>query len=97
MNFDYIYSMPPIDFWEGAGVVTGPIADAVLEQMPEEPRTRIVYGLLIPIPGSCELEPVYLCKADNNGTTYVFSKYEIKQRIAKDLRIISSSTYPYSI
>ena len=94
MTFDYIYSMPPIDFWDGAGVIIGPIADAVLEQMPEEPRNKTVYAILIPIPGSCELEPIYLCKADNNGTVYVFSLYEIKDSFAESLEVIRTPYTP---
>jgi hypothetical protein len=41
--------------------------------MPEPPRAPIVYKLLYFYAGEQELFPIYLCKADNNGTVYVFS------------------------
>ena len=41
--------------------------------MPEEPRDGSVYKLYVPCPDTFQLEPIYLCKAENNGTVYIFS------------------------
>ena len=67
--------MDPIDFWEKAELADRIIQDAVLEQMPETPRDGDVYKLVIPDPPM--LREIYLCKADNNGTTYIFSDFDI--------------------
>ena len=75
MVFKHIYQMDPIDFWEKAELADRIIQDAVLEQMPETPRDGDVYKLVIPDPPM--LREIYLCKADNNGTTYIFSDFDI--------------------
>jgi len=76
-KFSYIYGMPPIDFWEGSVFPSEAEHYAVLSQMPEEPRSEIVHKLFIPVPGNPELVPVFLCKAENNGTVYMFSDTKI--------------------
>lgn len=75
MKFKHIYQMQPIDFWDKAELADEIIRDAVLEQMPEGPRDYCVYKLVLPYPPM--LREVYLCKADNNGTTYIFSDFDI--------------------
>lgn len=77
MEFKYICMLEsPIDFWDKAEIADSIIQDAVLKQMPEEPRCGIVYKLVFPNPP--ELAEVYLCKADNNGDTYIFSNFDVK-------------------
>lgn len=76
--FEYIYTICPIDFWSGAQEADCYETEIVLRQMPEEPRDERVYKLYLPDPGSSCIMPVYLCKADNNGTIYVFSHWDIK-------------------
>jgi len=75
--FKYVYWTFPIDFWSGACVAEDDIAEAVLDQMPEAPRNGAVYKLMLPNPGDPSLCPIYLCKADNNGTIYIFSDWNI--------------------
>ena len=77
MIHEYVYATAPIDFWEGAMYASNRERELVLRQMPEEPRDGEVYKLYLFIPGECELTPVLLCKADNNGTVYVFSEREL--------------------
>ena len=71
--FNYIYEIAPIDYWENALTPSMEEADRVLAQMPEESRDRRVYKLIMFKNGEYELFPVYLCKAENNGTVYIFS------------------------
>lgn len=78
-------SMGPIDFWDGAvwherpsffvGTGNDCLWQEVLDNMPEEPREYKVYETLIPVPYYLAMIPIYLCKADNNGTVYVLSRY----------------------
>ena len=75
MEFKHIYQCMPIDYWEKAELADSIIAKAVLKQMPEEPRDGYVYKLFIPYPP--ELTEIYLCKADNNGTVYIFSDVDL--------------------
>jgi hypothetical protein len=75
--FNHIYEIAPIDHWENALIPSMDEADRVLAQMPEEPRDFRVYKLLMFKNGECELFPVYLCKAENNGTVYIFSDIEL--------------------
>ena len=75
--FKHIYEMAPIDHWENALVPSTEEADRVLAQMPEEPRDFRVYKLLMFKNGEYELFPVYLCKAENNGTVYIFSDIDL--------------------
>jgi hypothetical protein len=71
--FPYIYEMAPIDFWDNCLTPSMEEEERVLKQMPEKPRIPTVYKLLYFFAGECELFPIFLCKADNNGTVYVFS------------------------
>lgn len=71
--FAYIYEIAPIDFWDNCLTPSMEEEERVLYQMPEVPRTPVVYKLLYFYAGEQELFPIYLCKADNNGTVYVFS------------------------
>lgn len=77
-KFKHIYGIPPIDFWEGAVYPNDSELYSVLEQMPEEPRSETVYKLYIPVPDNCQLVPIFLCKAENNGTVYIFSDTDLK-------------------
>ena len=70
----YIYSIPPIDYWGNATVANEKMTQVILKEMPEEPRDGIVYKCMVP--GDTELESVYICKADNNGSTYLFSNFD---------------------
>lgn len=75
MEFKHIYQCEPIDYWEKAELADDIITKAVLKQMPDEPRDGCVYKLLIPDPPG--LTEIYLCKADNNGTVYIFSDVDL--------------------
>ena len=75
MKFKNIYEAEPIDFWDRAELADEYTTAAVLEQMPETPRDGKVYK--IPFPNPPELSEIYLCKADNNGTIYIFSNFDI--------------------
>ena len=81
-DFRYIWAGPPIDFWECAEVAGIDETDNVLRQMPEEPRERLV--LVTWMPYDCELVPLFMCKADNNGTTYFFCDFDIVTYYAKE-------------
>ena len=74
--FVYIKS-EPVDWWDGAVVEDSAISAEVLAKMPEEPRYPVVYKTFVPY--SNRLEPIYLCKADNNGDTYIFTTREIHE------------------
>lgn len=69
-EFENIIGIPPIDFWENAMVAGSEETARVLAQMPEEPREEVVYKVYVP--GDSDLAVVYMCKASNNGTTYLF-------------------------
>lgn len=75
MKFNHVYMMDPIDFWEKATLADEYTTAAVLAQMPEPPRNETVYKLILPDPP--EFSEVYLCKADNNGTIYIFSNFDL--------------------
>lgn len=77
MKFKYVYSMDPIDIWEKAERADSIIEEAVIRQMPECPRYPEVFKLVMPDPPM--LREVYLCKADNNGTIYIFSDFDLKK------------------
>ena len=74
-TFKYIWRIPPIDFWAGAMIADASETKKVLNSMPEEPRSETVYVTYVP--GDTELTPVYICKADNNGTTYLFADEDV--------------------
>lgn len=74
-RFEHIYMSPPIDWWGNAILATEEESGRVLSQMPEEPRDGNVYKLYVPYPNGFKIVPIYLCKAENNGTVYIFSDY----------------------
>ena len=74
-KFNHIWWTFPIDFWENAIVAGDEEAQRVLSQMPEEPRDNLVFKTYMPWDG--ELAVIYMCKADNNGTIYLFSDENI--------------------
>lgn len=77
-GFKHCWSFSPIDFWEN-GIVCGvEEQERILASMPDEPRRPLeLCKVYVPVPGHIELEPVYLCKGDNNGTTYMFADVNI--------------------
>lgn len=80
--FAYIYEIAPIDFWDNCLTPSMEEEERVLYQMPEAPRTPVVYKLLYFYAGEQELFPIYLCKADNNGTVYVFSDINLEDALS---------------
>lgn len=83
MKFKHIYQFEPIDFWDKLELADSLIAEEVLKQMPEAPRDGEVYRMVFPNPPM--LEEIYLCKADNNGTTYIFSNINLFKVFASNL------------
>lgn len=77
-KYKYCYMTSPIDIWDGATIAEFEATQNVIRQMPDIPRDGNVYKLLIPYEGNPELAPIYLCKGDNNGDTYIFSDFDIK-------------------
>lgn len=75
MEFKHIYQFEPIDFWDKLDLADDIIAEEVSKQMPESPRDGDVYKMVVPNPPM--LTEIYLCKADNNGTTYIFSNIDL--------------------
>ena len=75
--FNFIFWIFPIDDWRGAQIADYDESERVLSQMPESPRFRDVYKIYIPCSGNFNLVPIFLCKADNNGTVYIFSDADI--------------------
>lgn len=71
----FIYRIQPVDWWDGAAIADSVTTAQILEMMPEEPRTADVY--VIRFPYESEMKEVYLCKAENNGTVYVFTEFDI--------------------
>lgn len=74
-RFRYIWRIPPIDFWENAIVTSIEEYDRVMAQMPEEARAEVV--LKTYMPADTEMVPVFMCKANNNGTTYLFADKDV--------------------
>lgn len=73
-----IYSIGPIDFWGGAQVVSVEEFELITGIMPEEARTcEGVYKTWIPCDWDGTMAEVYMCKAENNGTVYLFTKSEL--------------------
>lgn len=85
-EFENIIAISPIDFWENATVAGIEETARVLEFMPEEPRSETVYKTWVP--GDTELVPVYMCKASNNGTTYLFCDEDLLSFYLYDLVIV---------
>lgn len=78
-KFKYVYSMEPLDDYDGLFIASYQEAYRVFKQIPEEPRDYVVLKAYMPIIcNGCTLAPYFLCKADNNGTTYIFSDYDLK-------------------
>lgn len=73
--FKCVWMIPPIDFWAGAMIANAAETKRVLNSMPEEPRCETVYVTYVP--GDTNLQPVYICKADNNGDTYLFADEDV--------------------
>ena len=67
----------PIDFWDGASIAEGEIKDEVLSLMPEPPRSNDVFLTYLPNPEWSEMQELYMCKADNNGTVYLFAERDV--------------------
>ena len=89
-EFNYIYSLPPIDFWDNVQMATLEETHRVLENMPEPPRQfENVYKTFVPF--ESEIVPVFMCKADNNGTVYLFCDNDIYTYL-HELTIIKSNS-----
>ena len=73
--FKYIWRIPPIDFWAGATIADHISTQRVLDNMPDDPRNGIVF--IAYVPGDTEFIPVYICKGDNNGDTYLFADEDV--------------------
>ena len=87
-EFSYIWAGEPIDFWENAIVTSIEEYDRVMAQMPEEARAEVVLKTYVPTDG--ELSPVYMCKADNNGTIYYFSDFDFISFYQKTWKVIKN-------
>lgn len=92
--FKYVYRIPPIDFFRNL-IVEGGLSDAfpyceapsVFHDMPDIPRDDTVYKFFVPYDGG-EMVPVYLCKGDNNGDTYLFSNYDWLSYLTKNAEAV---------
>lgn len=82
-KFKYIWITNPIDFFYGATLANNSDAQKVLNQMVEVPRDEEVYVVYMPYDGC--FVPLYICKADNNGTTYLFSDHNIFEYYLKTI------------
>ena len=80
-DYRYMRAGDPIDFWEHAEVANIDEVENVLRQMPEEPRDGTVLKTWVPY--DCSLVPLFMCKADNNGTTYFFCDFDIVDHYAR--------------
>ena len=67
----------PIDFWDGASIIEGERKDEVLSLMPEPPRDGDVFLTYLPNSEWSEMQELYMCKADNNGTVYLFAERNV--------------------
>lgn len=77
MKFRYMYKIGPIDYWEGCEIASFDETDRVLRQMPEPARGSIVFRTYVPAPKIFSIVPIFMCKAENNGTVYIFCDTEI--------------------
>jgi len=82
--FNYMWTLPPIDEFSDLIIVDGSTRDNVISNMPEVERTNNVYKMYIPYDNF--IVPVYLCKADNNGTVYLFSDYDVFGYLIKNVK-----------
>lgn len=81
-RYRYVWRGLPIDFWEGAMVAGIDETNTILAQMPEEPREEMV--LMTYVPYDCGLVPLFMCKADNNGSVYFFCDFDIVKHYKDD-------------
>lgn len=70
-----VYIGSPIDDFNNAEIVPEFLGDVFLTLMNEPPRFNDVFRILLPSDSS--LLPAYICKADNNGTVYIFTEANI--------------------
>ncbi len=74
--FKFMWVMEsPIDFFEGAMIASEEEAERVIDQMPEHPRHNVVFKVWVP--DEMCFTPVFICKADNNGDTYLFADRDV--------------------
>ncbi len=85
-EFDFIWAGNPIDFWENTIIPNNEEYERVMAQMPETPRDNVVLKTYIPADG--KLSPVYMCKADNNGTIYFFSDFDFVSYYNHSLELV---------
>lgn len=86
--FKYVWKISAIDFFEGAMIASENEKERVLKQMPEEPRYDVVFKVWVP--GDVEFTPVFVCKADNNGDTYLFADDDVFKFLQNDLKRVES-------
>ena len=73
--FKHAWKTNPIDDWSGAVVCSNDEIDRVLHDMPEKARHEVAFKTCVPWDG--RLVTVYMCKADNNGTVYLFADEDV--------------------
>lgn len=73
----YIYRIQPVDWWDGAAVADAVTTARIVKMMPEGPRNEFDGVFVTHFPHGCQMKEVYFCKADNNGTVYVFTEFDI--------------------
>ena len=73
----FIYRIQPVDWWDGATMADAVTTARILGMMPEAPRTAFDGVYETRFPHSGQMKEVYFCKADNNGTVYVFTEFDI--------------------
>ncbi len=76
----YRYQCAPCDFWSGGIIATEEERKIIYNLMPKSEGIRGdgVYKAYLPGNG-CNLEAFYFCKADNNGTTFIFSNSNLTE------------------
>ena len=81
----YIWTLPPIDIFNHALVAEEEETVKILALMPESVRSMWVHKIYVPYEN--ELVPVYISKADNNGTTYLFSEHDVISYLLRNTEI----------
>jgi hypothetical protein len=89
LEITHIFSIAPIDNWAGATIANSKETERVLSMMPETPRDNTVYKIPVVIGGCPELAAAYLCKADNNGTVYIFTNVDLS--FIPDIKHVSTA------
>ena len=84
--FKYRWLIAPIDDFRGATIASEEEHKRVLAQMPDAPRYPVVFKTYVP--GDTEFIEVFICKADNNGNTYLFSDEDFVDFYSKWIRRI---------